>query len=1107
MKTKRIISIVLIAISASMFQGVPTAHATAPGKPVIGGATCNTYTAIWSFTMTSTTAVTGFKYAFTTHLVDTAPTTFYDFAGSFTQSGDSYTITFNSGDYVTAGKTTGEQARPWIKGVSGSDIGDVNNVRYLSCPVTLETPNAATKIVLTTQAGGGATGLAFTTQPQLTLQDASSNTVTGSTPVITATVTTSGDQKESYLVGTTTANVVSGTGLATFVDLGLNAVLNQNYTVTFSSPGLTSATQVFTAAAVRIPEYPSNLSVSQISDSNVYRITFPAPNGGGSTIVNYQYSFDESTWYDFNPAYGSGTPVTYDIDLSSQVAKSAWDFYFRTVTSFGVSRSSYDIRNSSRGRVSIGAAGGMGPPVSASTRRPTVVSGSLVIGATLQNRVAFVGATPMTYEYKWQSCTSNTDLTTCVDVAGATESTFLVTTNQVDKYIRNIVTATNSQGDLTSVSALTNTSVSGTDTTPPTVTLAATAANSSSATITFTVTGNEAIACSTLSTASGTDFTYSGITEITGIVQTSSTVCTITATSSATAGGGAVTSTLTAAGSFSMTDTAGNAQTTLTGSPKSTVVTISDTDTTPPTITATSASGVTSSATRLNFTSSEVGTYFFLVYGASVPEPNAATIEAQGSAVKKGTGSALARANSTVVTGLTADTNYKAYLVVKDAAGNISAVSTISFRTKVRIVCDDACRAAEEAARAAAEAAARAAAEAAARAAAKVVSDAAAKVVAEKVVADKTAAEVAAKAAVEKATAAVIAKAAADAAAIQAATIAKAAEVAQAEAVDAASKATATLKSATTTAAANAAATATATKAATTAQNAVKAAAAAAKTAATARAAVANASQQVDIAIGALGSKTAAAKTTAQANAIAAAAKNAANKAAKVAADQAAAVKVLSDNANKEATIAAERIATEQKEATTAAAEAKIATDAALTATNEKISVAAEAQKSAEAVVKALDEKVALAEASVKAKDVTERAAIEKRIEEATVKVAEAQRVADAAKARAEAAVVAEEKAQNAAALATERAQVQAAEVVAVKAESVIKTAAAIKAAEEASLAVKVATAAKAAAAKIPSKAVISAKAGATGKNSAKATITGLKPGQKVKVTVNVKGN
>ena len=53
----------------------------------------------------------------------------------------------------------------------------------------------------------------------------------------------------------------------------------------------------------------------------------------------------------------------------------------------------------------------------------------------------------------------------------------------------------------------------------------------------------------------------------------------------------------------------------------------------------------------------------------------------------------------------------------------------------------------------------------------------------------------------------------------------------------------------------------------------------------------------------------------------------------------------------------------------------------------------------------------------------------------------------------------------------------------------------------------KVAAAAKAAAAKVPARAVISAKPSSTaGKNSAKATISGLKPGQKVKVTVNVKG-
>lgn len=115
------------------------------------------------------------------------------------------------------------------------------------------------------------------------------------------------------------------------------------------------------------------------------------------------------------------------------------------------------------------------------------------------------------------------------------------------------------------------------DSTPPTVTLAATAATATSGTITFTVTGSEDITCSTLSTVAGTDFTYTGISAITGIVQTSAQVCTITATSTATNGGAAVTATLTRASTFSITDTAGNPQTALVGSPQSTVVTIPDT--------------------------------------------------------------------------------------------------------------------------------------------------------------------------------------------------------------------------------------------------------------------------------------------------------------------------------------------------------------------------------------------------------------------------------------------------------------------------------------------------------------------------------------------------
>ena len=111
------------------------------------------------------------------------------------------------------------------------------------------------------------------------------------------------------------------------------------------------------------------------------------------------------------------------------------------------------------------------------------------------------------------------------------------------------------------------------DTTPPTVTLARSAATSSSAPISFTVTGNEDIDCATLSLTTGTDFTLTNISTITSITQTSSDVCTIIAVSTATTNGDAVVSTLTRASTFSIDDTAGNSQTVLAGSPQSVTVT------------------------------------------------------------------------------------------------------------------------------------------------------------------------------------------------------------------------------------------------------------------------------------------------------------------------------------------------------------------------------------------------------------------------------------------------------------------------------------------------------------------------------------------------------
>jgi hypothetical protein len=96
--------------------------------------------------------------------------------------------------------------------------------------------------------------------------------------------------------------------------------------------------------------------------------------------------------------------------------------------------------------------------------------------------------------------------------------------------------------------------------------------SSTTTTLTFTVTGDETIKCSTLSTSFDEDFTWDKISLIGSIVQTSPTVCTITAYSTAERDNDDHLATLRVSANFSITDSAGNAQRTLLGSPQSTSV-------------------------------------------------------------------------------------------------------------------------------------------------------------------------------------------------------------------------------------------------------------------------------------------------------------------------------------------------------------------------------------------------------------------------------------------------------------------------------------------------------------------------------------------------------
>jgi hypothetical protein len=101
-----------------------------------------------------------------------------------------------------------------------------------------------TKIAITRASVGTSPGFAFTTQPQITIQDSIGNTVTSSSDVVTATISTGGT-----LVGTATATASSG--VATFGNLGIRG-FSTAYTVTYTASSLTTAAQSITLDALAV---------------------------------------------------------------------------------------------------------------------------------------------------------------------------------------------------------------------------------------------------------------------------------------------------------------------------------------------------------------------------------------------------------------------------------------------------------------------------------------------------------------------------------------------------------------------------------------------------------------------------------------------------------------------------------------------------------------------------------------------------------------------------------------------------------------------------------------------------------------------------------------
>jgi hypothetical protein len=157
--------------------------------------------------------------------VPSVTVTFAVTAGGGTLTGASATT--NSSGIATVGS--------WTLGTAGT-----NSISASATGVTSVTFNAtataspATKLAVTRQPAGAVSGAAFTTQPQVTIQNAAGGTVATSTAAVTAAIGTG----TGTLSGTTTVNAVAG--VATFTNLAVTGT--SAVTLTFTSTGLTSAT-------------------------------------------------------------------------------------------------------------------------------------------------------------------------------------------------------------------------------------------------------------------------------------------------------------------------------------------------------------------------------------------------------------------------------------------------------------------------------------------------------------------------------------------------------------------------------------------------------------------------------------------------------------------------------------------------------------------------------------------------------------------------------------------------------------------------------------------------------------------------------------------------
>ena len=161
----------------------------------------------------------------------------------------------------------------------------------------------------------------------------------------------------------------------------------------------------------------------------------------GTTPIKYAYR-----WF---RCQGRGAPDASDCQ---RIANAANDTYTLRDADAGFQiRSQVVATNDDGSATATSNATGVVQSAKPANTVPPSIAGTLVVGNRLTaNRGQWVGNTPITYAFKWLRCNESGDA--CTEIAGATDTTYVLTQAEVKRTIRVRVTARNDAGSRSAVS-------------------------------------------------------------------------------------------------------------------------------------------------------------------------------------------------------------------------------------------------------------------------------------------------------------------------------------------------------------------------------------------------------------------------------------------------------------------------------------------------------------------------------------------------------------------------------------------------------------------------------------------------------------------------------